>query len=118
PSARLGIPSARLGFPSAGFGFLPPGLEFLPTGLEFLPSGLEPLPCGLAERPRLGPPLVPAGGGRLGSYILGFIPERTPLVDDGLLPSRRVALHPAAALLIDVLRARHGDDVVSGVDEM
>jgi hypothetical protein len=54
--------------------FLPTGLEFLPPSLEFLPSGLEPLPCGLAGRPRLGSPLAPAGGGRLGSYFSGFIP--------------------------------------------
>jgi hypothetical protein len=63
-----------LDFLPTGLEFLPPSLEFLPPSLEFLPSGLEPLPCGLAGRPRLGSPLVPAGGGRLGSNISGFIP--------------------------------------------
>ena len=61
PSARLGNPSVQFGFPSDWLGF--------PSAQLGIPS-VRPgtLPFGLAERPHLGSLLVPAGGGRLGSY--------------------------------------------------
>src|ERR1700694_3663619 len=82
PLKNLDLTKDRhLEFLPPGLDFLPPDLDFLPTGLdflppslEFLPCGLEPLPFGLAERPHLGSPLVPAGGGRLGSYFPASLP--------------------------------------------
>ena len=62
--------------------FLPTGLDFLPPSLEFLPSGLEPLLCGLAGRPRLGPPVVLAGGGRLEELLSGPPFRCKPLISN------------------------------------
>jgi hypothetical protein len=72
---RLGFPSAGLGFPSGWFGF-PSGWLGFPSAQLGFPSvrpGNGSLRHSGAEV-ALGSPLVPAGGGRLGSYFSGFIP--------------------------------------------
>jgi hypothetical protein len=106
---RLGFPSAGLGFPSGWFGF-PSGWLGFPSAQLGIPSvrpGNGSLRHSGAEV-ALGSPLVPAGGGRLGSYFPGFIPlqaldlEHSSILrgrkcpsEISLLPIRRFAFaHP------------------------